>query len=385
MTLKSEKKKILIAISNYLPGYKMGGPVASVANMIDALGKKYSFEVVTLNNDLGDETPYPNIEVGKWLEKEKYKIIYYKNDWTLVINLLKIIRKSDAEVVYLNSLFDFKFSICLVAFKKIGLLPKKKVILAPRGELVKGCLKINRRLKVFFLTIANTTGLYKNVFWHSTNQEEVDDIVSNLRVSRDSVKTAHNITTVTPIENQKVTEITNELKLCFISRISREKNLTYALDVLRHVKSAVIFDIYGVLENKVFWQECEDKIALLPNNVHVAYKGSLKREEVRTTFAKYDLFFFPSVGENYAHVIAESLSVGTPVLISDSTPWRQLSEKKLGWDISLDDFDSFVKTIEYMASLEKNVKESKRANVVKEAHRILKDSSIVQQYESMFS
>jgi glycosyltransferase involved in cell wall biosynthesis len=39
-------------------------------------------------------------------------------------------------------------------------------------------------------------------------------------------------------------------------------------------------------------------------------------------FRQYDLFVFPTRGENFGHVIIESLSVGTPVLLSDRTPWR---------------------------------------------------------------
>jgi glycosyltransferase involved in cell wall biosynthesis len=45
-------------------------------------------------------------------------------------------------------------------------------------------------------------------------------------------------------------------------------------------------------------------------------------DDVPGTFAQYDLFAFPSRGENFGHVVLESLSVGTPVLVSDRTPWK---------------------------------------------------------------
>ena len=75
-------------------------------------------------------------------------------------------------------------------------------------------------------------------------------------------------------------------------------------------------------------------------------KSKLKPNEVVGTFSKYDLFLFPSGGENYGHVIAESLSSGTPVLISKNTPWLDLESQNLGWDIDLKDMDSFVEIIE---------------------------------------
>ena len=51
--------------------------------------------------------------------------------------------------------------------------------------------------------------------------------------------------------------------------------------------------------------------------------------------AANDLFFLPTRGENFGHVIAEALSVGTPVLISDQTPWRKLAAVGLGHDLPL--------------------------------------------------
>jgi glycosyltransferase involved in cell wall biosynthesis len=47
------------------------------------------------------------------------------------------------------------------------------------------------------------------------------------------------------------------------------------------------------------------------------------------------LFFLPTRGENFGHVISESLQAGCPVLISDQTPWQGLEEKKAGWVNSL--------------------------------------------------
>lgn len=41
------------------------------------------------------------------------------------------------------------------------------------------------------------------------------------------------------------------------------------------------------------------------------------------------------MGENYGHVIVEALVAGCPVLISDQTPWRNLEEKDVGWDLPL--------------------------------------------------
>src|SRR5690606_22656373 len=48
------------------------------------------------------------------------------------------------------------------------------------------------------------------------------------------------------------------------------------------------------------------------------------------------LFLFPTLGENFGHVILEALTAGCPVLISDRTPWRNLKQMEVGWDIPLE-------------------------------------------------
>ena len=104
-------------------------------------------------------------------------------------------------------------------------------------------------------------------------------------------------------------------------------------------------------------------INTLPEHVRASYLGELKPNEVVSTFSKYDLFLFPSGGENYGHVIAESLSSGTPVLISKNTPWLDLESQNLGWDIDLKDMGSFVEIIERIARMSHDERQDKRNNI----------------------
>ena len=45
---KIDKRKILVLIPNFLPGYKMGGPLTSIINMIENLSDDFSFETLNL-------------------------------------------------------------------------------------------------------------------------------------------------------------------------------------------------------------------------------------------------------------------------------------------------------------------------------------------------
>ena len=100
------------------------------------------------------------------------------------------------------------------------------------------------------------------------------------------------------------------LKIAFLSRVARKKNLDYALQVLANVCGNIVFDIYGPLEDIAYWQECQSIIAQMPTNVKVSYLGEVPPDQVMGILSEYHLFFFPTRGENFGHVISESLRCG---------------------------------------------------------------------------
>jgi glycosyltransferase involved in cell wall biosynthesis len=369
-------KTILIVISNYLPGFKLGGPVASISNLINNLSDYYNFKILTSDRDFEDKKSYPGIIKNTWLQRDNHKIFYLKRNLFTLYYLIYFIIRTPADILYLNSFFDPLFSISLVIAKKVGILKIKTLIVAPRGELLEGCLKFKYRKKALFIWFAKSLDLFKDIYWHASTVDESKDIIKLLNVKESKVRVALNMSDVNE-NDESLNEIyyndceeveKKYLRLVFLSRISKEKNLIYALEVLRNVKSEVLFDIYGPIEDEGVWHVCLENIKKLPLNVIVSYKGLVDRAYVKKTFLCYDLFFFPSVGENYGHVISESLSVGTPVLLSDKTPWRNLEEKGWGWDLSLNNPQLFVETIHKMATYPKSY--------LKETRKMIKNSFI---------
>src|SRR3546814_5970605 len=77
-------------------------------------------------------------------------------------------------------------------------------------------------------------------------------------------------------------------------------------------------------------QRCEAAITALPSHVVAVYGGSIEPSDVVPALSRHDIFFLPTFGENYGHVIAEALEAGLRLLISDQTPWRGLAEAGVG-------------------------------------------------------
>lgn len=359
----TNKLNILVFQGFYIPSFKAGGPVKTIKNMVDFL-VDFQFLIITRDRDLGDSEPFYEIKTNNWQMVGNAIVLYLSSRLLSYKNLKRVIIKSNCDVIYLNSFFDYSFSIkplILLKFLKVKRCP---IVLAPRGEFSKGALSLKSFKKKLFIKIASSIGLHEQIIWQASSEMERQDIIECLSVSSCDIIVAKNLPSKLAFSDCTIDLIpSSELRIVFLSRITPKKNLRFAIEVLKFVKGEVLFDIYGPIENKDYWNFCLQLIKTLPSNIKVNYCGFIKPEEAAWTFSKYDLFFFPTLGENYGHVIAEAISVGTSVLISDQTPWRHLSDKEVGWDLSLTDFSKFIEVINFMQRMDLSEKLTFRSKV----------------------
>ena len=60
------KKSILIVYDYFYPGYRAGGPIQSLTNLIVVLQNYFDFSIFTSAFDLDQNEPYEDIEMDKW-------------------------------------------------------------------------------------------------------------------------------------------------------------------------------------------------------------------------------------------------------------------------------------------------------------------------------
>ena len=351
-----KKPIILIFVGCYLPGFRAGGPIRTIANLVESLGDEFDFRIITSDRDLGEKKPYSSVKINEFNEVGKAKVFYASLKMMSLGNLRKLIRDIPYDVMYLNSFFNPRFTIRPLLLRRIGMLDNNPVIVAPRGEFFDGALKHKFPKKRAYIAFSKTMGLYKNVIWQASSEYEERDI----RKWFGDSAVVHIAPNLTPANagsvNQELYQNRRKkekdfLKIIFLSRISPKKNLDGALRILEKVKGHVEMNIYGPVTDETYWAKCREIIARMPDNVKVSYKGSVPHEEVPKVMAEHDLFFFPTHGENFGHVIHEALSVGTPVLISDQTPWRDLEERQAGWDLSLSNEEKIINVVEFCCSM----------------------------------
>ncbi len=353
------KKTVLVFIDWYMPAFKAGGQIPSVANIINLLKQDLAFSVITSDRDSGDLTKFRDIVTDKWIENFDTDIKYLSPGIFRVRQIFSTL-KTRPDIVYLNSFFSFYFTIIPLVFTKI-LSKKTKIILAPRGMLGTEALNIKSKKKRFFIKIAKFLGLYSNIVWHASSSVETQEIKA-IFGENIFVKEAIDISLIPDFDiTQKNVKRKNAAHFFFLSRICRKKNLKDAIKFFENIKgNNVCFDIYGPIEDNDYWDECLVEISKI-KSVTINYKGLLVNNQIVSKLKDYHFMLLPTMNENYGHVIAEALSIGCPVIISTNTPWRNLEKSGVGWDIPLEKPELFINVINNCISMD-NVEFSNLSN-----------------------
>ena len=345
----NKRNKILILIDWYEPGYKAGGPIRSIKNMVDHLKGEAEFYIITRDTDYHSATPYSDVLSDSWNQVEEHVQVYYTSESGLTAATIKILLTQKVwNTIYINGIYSWYFSILpLILLRGSDI----RIVVAPRGMLAAGALGVKSFKKKVFLSLVKLLHLFKNVTFHSTHEGEASEIRKHIHAGGHIV-TAPNLAAATVQKKwNKRVKRSGELKMVSIARVSPEKNTLYSLTVLQHVSPLVKinYHLFGPINDQKYWQECQQVIQQLPANINVDYKGSVPNELVTELLAEYHLLFLPSRGENFGHVILEALTSATPVLISDRTPWRELQFKHIGWDLDLSEPIRFSNIIEEIA------------------------------------
>lgn len=351
----SSKKKILVFVDWYLPGYKAGGQIRSVANLAWYLRNDYDIRIVTSDTDLHDLQPYPGIQRNSWTQgPDGTAVLYLPKEQQHYKRIKEIILNERADIIYLNSLFSKVFTLYPLLIRK-KYLPVRKVVLAPRGMLGKGALRIKAFKKKSFLLWSKITGLYKNVRWHASTEAEAAEIRKVFGKDQ-NISVALDLSEPRELKNSFRKKSRGLLRAVFLSRISDKKNLDGTLEILARLpeNGKVEFDIYGPVEEQEYWQRCEELMKKLPGHIKANYKGYLPNEKVTETLQQYHLSILLTFNENFGHSIIESMAAGCPVLLSDQTPWVSLESKKAGWDIPLEKKDEILKVLQKMIFMEQS-------------------------------
>ena len=332
-----------------MPGHRDGGPIRTISHMTELLGDTYDFTIACLDRDHGDVTPYPGVRPGTWHTVGKARVWYVTPGGFTESLILELSR--DRDLIYLCSFYD-DYGRKTLLLKRRGKI-RIPVVLAAMGVFSKGALMQHACKKRFFIAASKTMGLFKGLTWSVSSAREVSEL--RRVIGKDAICViAEDLpaTSVPGVNKAKYKQSIAEdqtLKIVFLSRISPKKNLLGAINALQEVRHAFTFTIYGPIEDERYWRRCRDQLK------HAAflwsYQGDVPPGQVQEVFSSYDVFLFPTMGENYGHVIFEALSVGCIPIISDRTPWEEIQQKSAGFTLPLGDMKVFGQKIDEIIAM----------------------------------
>jgi glycosyltransferase involved in cell wall biosynthesis len=340
------KPKIVVFIDWYVPAYKAGGPIRSVYNLIETISDTYDFYVITSNSDI-DGIALDAITANQWIKQGKANVLYLTSDNQTKSRYEQEVSEIKPSKIYLNSLFSSKFTLLpLLAFKK-----SYEIVVAPRGMLGAESLAIKSTKKKAFLMISKVLSLYKNVTWHASSKIEANEVKETFG-EKATVKVASNLALVSE-EFTFLNKEVGQLSILMVGRVVPIKNIHFFLSELKGLSpsSVVKVSIVGPNEDEEYYQTCLTIVKELPQNIQVHFIGSLPPIEVAKLYNQHHLLVSTSLNENYGHSIAEALTHGRPILVSNNTPWKNLDELGIGANLDLVS-DLFTKKIQEFVDME---------------------------------
>lgn len=157
-----------------------------------------------------------------------------------------------------------------------------------------------------------------------------------------------NMFIIDEFNNTSKKEITEQIKLIFISRVCREKGIDVVIEAIKKINSKgkinIKIDIYGPIDLEY---ENEFKSSII--SPYIFYGGILdldSQDVIKSIYQEnYDFFIFPTryIGEGVPGALIDSIKIGIPIIASD---WN------LNAEIVKEGFNGYLFNINNIKSLE---------------------------------
>ncbi len=376
------QKKILILYDYFDPAYKAGGPIRSLANLVQLMEDKADFYILTTNHD-HDGTKL-EVTSDQWIPYGKSShVMYLSHGKKRLFSMKRIISELSPDIVYINGIFSPAFVVSPLLWLR-G-LSKTDVIIAPRGMLQAGALQIKAlKKKLYLKTLKYLLRMQSSLIWHATDEQEVTDITNFMKAS--SIKKVGNV----PKFHESITlglPKNQNCKFVSISLLTTKKNHISFLQALAQIptRQEVVYHIYGPISNSNYFDKLNEEISKMPSNIKVEYRGIVHPKNVANTLLDYDFYVLTSFGENFGHSIYEAFNNGIPVIISDQTPWRNLHQKKAGWDVDLQAPEALKNVINEAIEMDDLCYQKLQKGARKMAEDYINKNDFVMEYKQLFS
>jgi glycosyltransferase involved in cell wall biosynthesis len=368
--------KIFITIPWFLPAFRAGGPVQSIANLVREFHEDVEYLIFCGDTDLNG-VELANIEKNKWTRFNKQTLVWYADKKKISETLVKQVELLKPDLLFIIGLFSWHYNMVPMIFCK-----GTKKIISVRGMLHPGALSQKKWKKKIFLQLFKQLKYQSKVSFHATAEEEKNYIISYFKKPA-NIYVAGNFPNKISLQSIEKKEA-GKLKLISIALISPMKNILKVLEALEHLTFEIEYNIYGPVKDDDYSNLCKEQITNLPGNIRVCNHNEIEPGNVKEALAGSHVFILPSKSENFGHAIFEALSAGRPVITSNNTPWNHLKEMKAGINISIENDKVLIDAITFFALMDQDELEKWSLGAYHYSEKAIDVERIKNEYRKMF-
>jgi glycosyltransferase involved in cell wall biosynthesis len=327
--------KIIHITPSYKPAFIYGGTISAIAQLCEALTKSnQDVEVITTTANGNEELHFRTAKAHTIDGVSITHFNRYTKDHThfspsLLWHIFNTTKKNQKElIIHIHSWWNLTslFSCLIAKYKNIP------VILSPRGMLSPYTLSNRNKLLKALLHLLIGKNLVSYCTIHATSEKERKDLLKIQNPT--NIAVIPNLVHFPPalsVSADSHTRSGDKFSLLFLSRIEEKKGLELLFRALHKADFQWQLTIAGTGE-KGYLKKLELLALELKICNSITWAGHVNDTDKYQVIAKNDLLVLFSYNENFANVIAESLTVGTPVAISREVGLAPFILKHdLGW------------------------------------------------------
>ena len=346
--IENKKIKVLVTITNL--NIKSGGTSTCVYELARALNQNGCCVHILTDEGTFDN---PIIANDSFIHTVKAN---YKTPFAFSSTMRQALHRiSDYDVVHINGLWNEQNLYSSYIARKMGI----PYIVSPHGMLYPQALSVKPVRKWIMRKLAFDRMLSKAACIQATCQEEKEHFLA-LGFTNE-VRVIPNIIQL-PNYLEQIPGEREIIRIGFLGRLHPIKNIPALLEAWNMLgiktKEAELL-IIGSGE-----REYEEELKMKASNLNygnIHFCGFATGREKYRLLSSLRALCIPSHQENFGMTAIEALSVGTPVIATKTTPWRDLETYKCGWWVE-NNPESLAKAIEEAFVLNDNAFEKMGEN-----------------------
>lgn len=336
--------RVVCLTPGYAPALSFGGPTESTHRLCLAM-LAAGVQIRVLTTDIGQVAEMPRAPAGQWVQYEGIPVKYCRRRWpgtlsrSFVANLPGALQHAD--IAHVTGTFSFTALASALAC----ILLRKPFVLSPRGTLEPWSLAHKRWKKAPALEFLRPL-LNRASAIHATSEKEAKAIIA-LGLAPPVVVIPNGVDlSAASSDNSKRSEAwrhrlgiaQNAPFLLVLGRMHYVKGIDIALEAFVAIgarwPNAVL--VLAGPDSEGYGARMDVLARQLGISSTVRRLGYVGGTEKYQLLAEADLLLLPSRQENFGNVVVEALSVGTPVVASRNTPWKELEDQDCGRWVDFD-------------------------------------------------